>query len=132
MYGKKLQVVSSAAPKISSRTISIWISARPHKVTVIQVYAPTSDHDDEEVEQFYEQLDSIIAKTPKKDIHVVQANWNAKVRPDACQHWPGTTAGRFGIGETNDRGWRLLEFTKSHLFTLANTLHPNKVFRTAT
>ena len=64
---------------------------------------PTSDHEDEEVEQFYEQLDSIIAKTPKKDILVVQGDWNAKVGPDAYLHRE-RTIGRFGTGETNDRG----------------------------
>ena len=88
---------------ISGRFISIRISARPHNIRVIQVYAPTSDHEYEEVEQFYEQLDSIIAKTPKKDIFVIQGDWNAKVGPDANQHWAGTV-GRFGIGEANDRG----------------------------
>ena len=76
--------VLSCTP-VSSRLISIWILARPH-ISVIQVYVPTSDHEDEEVEQFYEQLDSIIAKTPKKDILVVQSDWNAKVGPDAYQH----------------------------------------------
>ena len=66
---------------ISSRLISIRISARPYNITVIQVYLPTSDHEDEEVEQFYEKLDSIIAKTHKKDILVVQGDWKAKSRP---------------------------------------------------
>ena len=56
---------------ISSRLISIRISTRTHSITVIQVYAPTSDHDDEEVEQFCEQLDSILTKTPKKDIYII-------------------------------------------------------------
>ena len=59
---------------ISSRLISIRISARPYNITVIQVHTPRSDH-----EQFYEQLDSIIAKTPKKDLLVVKGDWNAKV-----------------------------------------------------
>ena len=49
---------------ISSRLMSIWISARPHHITIIQVCAPTADHEDEKVEQFYEQLDSIITKAP--------------------------------------------------------------------
>ena len=70
---------------ISSRPISVQISARQDKTTVIQVYAPTADHEDE-VEQFYEQLNSIIAKTPKKDILVVQVDWNARVGRDAYQH----------------------------------------------
>ena len=85
---------------ISSRLISIRISARPHNITVIQVYAPTSDHEDEEVENFCQQLGSIVAKTPKKDIFEVQGDWNAKVGSDAYQHW-AWTVGRFGIGETH-------------------------------
>ena len=55
------------------------------------------------MEQFYQLLDSIIAKTPKKDILVVQADLNAKVGPDAYQHWAGTVD-IFCIGETNERG----------------------------
>ena len=116
---------------ISSRLISIQISMRPHNIKFIQVYVPTSDHEDEEVKHFYEQRDSIIAKTPKKDILLVQGNWNAKVSPYAYQHWAGTI-GRLGIGKTNDRGWRLREFAKSHQLTFANALHPHKLSRTAT
>ena len=114
---------------VSSRLFSIRTSARTHNITVIQVYTPSSDHKDEEVLQLYEQLDNIIAKTPKKDIVVVQGTWKDKVGPDAYQHWAGT-AGRFGSEETNDRRWRLLEFAKRHLLTLANTLHPHTLFRT--
>ena len=66
----------------SSSLISIRISAKPYNITVIQVYAPASDHEHEQVREFYEQLDSIIAKTPKKDILVAQSNWNVKVGPD--------------------------------------------------
>ena len=66
------EVVSSiiSCTPFSSRLITIQISARPHNITVIQVYAPISDHKDEEVEQFYEQLNSIKAKTSKKDLLV--------------------------------------------------------------
>ena len=88
---------------ISSRLIAIRISVRLHNITVIQVYAPTSDLEDEEVEPFYEQLNTIIPITPEKDILVVQSDWNAKVIPDPYQHW-AVTVGRFGNGEANDRG----------------------------
>ena len=100
-------------------------------MTIIQVYAPTTEYENEEIEEFYEQLDDIIAKAPKKDILVVQGDWNAKIGPDAFRDWAGTV-GRFSIGETNDRGLRLLEFARSHSLTLANTLHPHKLSRTAT
>ena len=116
---------------VSSRLISIRVSSKPQNITIIQAYAPTSDYDDDQVEEFYENLESIIAKTPKKDILIVEGDWNAKVGPDAYSNWPGT-AGRFGIGETNDRGQRLLEFARKHRLTLANTLHPHKPSRTTT
>ena len=74
----------------SSRFISIRISARPHNITVIRVYASTTDHEDEDVEQSYEQPDSITAKIHKKDTLVVQGDSNAKVGPDAYQDWEGT------------------------------------------
>ena len=80
-----LDSIVSCTP-ISSRFVSIGISARPYNITHIQVHASTSDHKDEEIEQFYEQFDSIMAKTLKKDISAVQGDWNAKVDPDAYQH----------------------------------------------
>ena len=112
----------SCTPR-SSRLVSIRIPARPHDITVIQVYASTADHKDEEVEQFYEHLGSIIARTPEKEILQVQSDWNAKVGPDAYQPWAGT-AGRFGFGDQHDGWWRLLEIDKYHRLTLANTPHP--------
>ena len=122
--------VISCTP-VSSRLISIRIAAKPHNMTIIQVYAPTSDHDDEEVEEFYAELDRIIAKVPRKDILVVQGDWNAKIGPDAYQQWAGTV-GRYGIGETNDRGLRLLEFAQHHRLTITNTLYPHKLSRRTT
>ena len=122
--------VISCTP-ISSRMISIRISAKPHNITIIQVYAPTTDHTDDEVEEFYELLETTMKNAPRKDILIVQGDWNAKVGPDAFENWVGTV-GRYGIGSTNDRGIRLLEFAKSHNLTIANTLHPHKLSRTAT
>ena len=78
---------------ISSRLISIRISARPYNISHSML-----DH-----EQFYEKLDNIIAKTHKNDILVVHGDWNAKVGADTYQHWAGPV-GRFGIGQTNDGG----------------------------
>ena len=116
---------------INSRIISIRIAAAPLNITIIQVYAPTSDYDDEEIEGFYEDLDKTIKEAPKKDIIVVMGDWNAKVGEDAHEHWAGIV-GRFGCGETNDRGLRLLEFAGSHNLTLANTLFPHKTSRRTT
>ena len=120
--------VISCTP-ISNRLISIRICARPHNVTIIQVYAPTSDHSDDNLEKFYEEIERVIKRTPRKDILIIMGDWNAKVGPDAYQQWPGTV-GKFGWGETNDREMRLLEFAQSHCLTLANTLHPHRQSRT--
>ena len=68
---------------VSSRLISIRLRTAPFNVTIIQVYAPTSGHDDNEVHNFYRQLQEIIDQTPKKDNLVVQGDWNAKVGRDA-------------------------------------------------
>ena len=57
---------------VSSRLISIRLRAAPFNITIIQVYAPTSGHDDSDVDHFYQQLQETIDKTPKKEILVVQ------------------------------------------------------------
>ena len=116
---------------IFSRLFSNQISAREQtKATVIQVNAPTSDHESKQVEQFCEQLDSIIARTPNKDT-CSSRRLECLSRLGCMPDWAGAVE-RFGTGETNDREWRLLEFTKSHPLTLANSLHLHKLSRTAT
>ena len=62
---------------VSSRLITIHLRAVPFKVTVVQTYAQASDYDDDETEEFNDQLQNIIDKTPKKNIPVVQGDWNA-------------------------------------------------------
>ena len=64
---------------VSSRLISISLRAAPFNITIIQIYAPTSGHDDSEVDHFYQQLQENVGQTPKKNILVVQGDWNAKV-----------------------------------------------------
>ena len=56
----------------------------PLNITIVQAYAPTSDYDDNEIAEFYGQLQNVIDQTPKKDILVVQGAWTAKVGRDAC------------------------------------------------
>ena len=65
----------------------LTLRAAPFNITIIQVYAPTSGHDDSEVDHFYQKLQETIDQTPKKDILVVQGDWNAKVGKDAQADW---------------------------------------------
>ena len=106
---------------VSSRPTSIRLRAAPLNITIIQVYAPTSGHDDNEVEQFYQHLPDIIDQTPKKDSLIVQGDRNAKVRKDAQADWEDICGPYCNI-ETNERGLRLLELATSNSLVLTNTL----------
>ena len=76
------------------------------KATVIQVYAPTSNAEEAEVERFYEDLQDHLELTPKKDVLFIIRDWNAKV---GSQETPGVT-GKFGLGVWNEAGQRLNRF----------------------
>ena len=67
---------------------------------VIQVYAPNSNAEETEVEQFYEDLQDLLELTPKKDVLFIIGYWNAKV---GSQETPGVT-GKFGLGVRNEAG----------------------------
>ena len=92
---------------VSSRLITIRLGASPFNITIIQAYAPTSDYDDDTVENFYDHLQEILDQSPKKDILVVLGDWNSKVGEDAFKTWKGT-CGRYCNPETNERSLRLL------------------------
>ena len=73
---------------------SVHFQGKPFNITVIQVYAPTSDTEEAEVEWFYEELQDLLELTPKKDVLFIIEDWNAKV---GSQETPGVT-GKFGLG----------------------------------
>ena len=72
----------------NDRMISIHFQGKPFNITVIQVYAPTSNAEEAEVEWFYEDLQDLLELTPKKDVLFIIGDWNAKVR---SQETPGVT-----------------------------------------
>ena len=89
----------------NDRMISVRFQGKPFSITVIQVYAPTSNA--EEAERFYEDLQDVLELTPKKDVHFILGDWNAKV---GSQETPGVT-GKFSLGIRNETGQRLIEFS---------------------
>ena len=93
---------------VSSRLITIRLKASPFNITISQAYAPTTHYDDDNVEDFCDQLQGVIDQAPKKDILVVQGDWNAKIGEDESKNWKGT-CGQYCNPETNERGVRLLE-----------------------
>ena len=97
--------------------ISVRFQGKPN-ITVIQVYAPVSNAEEAEVEQFYEDLQDLLELTPKKDILFIIGDWSGKV---GSQEIPGVT-GKFGPGVQNEAGQRLTEFCQENALVIANTL----------
>ena len=94
--------------------ISVCFQGKPFNITVIQVYAPTSNA--EEAEWFYEDLQDLLELTPKKDVLFIIEDWNAKV---GSQEILGVT-GKFGLGIRNEAGKRIIEFCQENALVIAN------------
>ena len=101
--------------------ISVRFQDKPFNITVIQVYAPTSNAEEAEVEQFYDDLQDLLELTPKKDVLFIIGDWNAKV---GNQETPGVT-GKFGLGVWNEAGQRLIEICQENTLVIANTVSKN-------
>ena len=91
---------------ISDRSILIKLEGKPFNISIIQVYAPTQDHGDEEIEAFYEEIEKAIKIVKSDEVLIVMGDWNAKVGDEPI---PGVM-GRFGLGNQNERGQRLQQF----------------------
>ena len=98
--------------------ISVHLQDKPFSITVIQVYAPTSNTEETEVERFYEDLQDLLELTPKKYVLFIIGDWNAKV---GSQEIPRVT-GKFGLGVQNEAGYRLTEFCQKNALVIANIL----------
>ena len=102
----------------NDRMISVRFQGKPFNITVIQVYAPTSNSEEAEVEWFYEDLQDLLELTPKKYVLFIIEDWNAKV---GSQEAPGIT-GKFGLEVQNEAGQKLIEFCQENVLLLANTI----------
>ena len=98
------------------------------EIITIQAYAPTTDYDDDDIEDFCNQLQEVIDQTPEKNILVVQRTRKANIGEDASKNWNGT-CGQYCNPETNERGLRLLEFASYNNLKVVNTFGPHKPSR---
>ena len=98
--------------------ISVRFQGKPFNITVIQVYAPSSNAEEAEVEQFSEDLQDLLALRPKKDVLFIIGVWNENV---GSQETPEVT-GKFGLGVQNEAGQRLIEFCQENALVIANIL----------
>ena len=98
--------------------ISVHFQGKPFNITVIQVYAPTNNAEEAEVEWFYEDLQDLLELTPPKDIFFIKGDWNERV---GNQEIPGIT-GKFGLGVQNEAGQKLVEFCQGNALVIANAV----------
>ena len=102
---------------ISDRVMLVKLNAKPFNLSILQVYEPTTDHTDEEVEQFYDDIQMGIGQVKSDEVLVVMGDFNAKVgstREDDI-------VGSYGLGTRNMRGTRLIEFCKANNLVVSNT-----------
>ena len=104
MVNKRVQNAVPGCILKNDRMISVHFQGKPFNITVIQAYAPTSNAEEAEVEQFYEDLQDLLELTPKKDVLFIIGDWNVKV---GSRETPRVT-GKFGLGVQNEAGQRLI------------------------
>ena len=102
----------------NDRMISVRFQGKPFNITVIQVYAPTNNAEEAEVERFYEDLQDLLELTHKKDVLFIIGDWNAKVGSQETLR----VTGKFGLGVQNEARQRLIEFCQENALVRANTL----------
>ena len=98
--------------------ISVRFQGKRFSIMLIQAYTPTSNAEEAEVGQFYEDLQDLLELMPKKDALFIIGDWNAKV---GSQEKPGVT-GKVRLGVQNEAGQRLIEFCQENALVIANTL----------
>ena len=95
--------------------ISVRFRGKPFNITVIQVYALTSNAEEADIERFFEDQQDLLELTHQKDVLFIIGDWNAKVGSQE-------TSGKFGLGIRNETGQRLIEFCQENALVIANTL----------
>ena len=102
----------------NEKMISVHFQGKPFNITVIQVYSPTTNAKEAEVEHFCEDIQDLLELTPNKNVLFIIGDWNRKV---GSQETPGVT-GKFGLGMQKEAGQRLREFCQENALITANTL----------
>ena len=97
--------------------ISVHFQGKPFSITIIQVYAPTSNAEEAEVEWFYDDLQDLLELTPLKDVLFIIGDWKVKI---GSQEIPGQAS--LGLGVQNEAGQKLTEFCQENTLVMENTL----------
>ena len=118
MVNRRVQNAVLGCNLKNNRMISVRFQGKPFTITVIQVYAPTSNAEEAEGEWLYEDIQDFLELTPKKEVLFIIGGWNEKV---GSQEIPGET-GKFGLGVQKEAGQRLREFCQENTLVIANTI----------
>ena len=118
IVNKRVQSAELGCNLKKDRMISVCFQGKPFNITEIQVYAPTSNTEEAEVEWFYEDLQDLLKLTPKRDVFFIIGDRNAKV---GSQETPGET-GKFDLGVWSEAGQRLIAFCQENALVIANTI----------
>ena len=124
--GKWSEAVAEYKP-VSDRVLVVIFNTRPIKLNIIQIYAPTAEATDEEREEFYRVLTTELERLPKGNLTIVQGDFNAKVGKEEVP----SVAGKYGLGNRNENGDRLVEFCQEYKMVIANTHfkhHPRRLY----
>lgn len=114
---------------VSDRILSIKLQAKPVNMNILQLYAPTSTASDTDMESFYTDLETTMSKIPKREILIVMGDLNAKIGAVAYQL--SHSAGKFGLGQRNERGERLIQFAAENNLVIVNSFfqnHPRRLY----
>ena len=104
---------------ISDRIILCKFHAKPFDIVVLQLYAPITEHSDEDIETFYEEVDNALKHTKSTDNITIMGDFNAKVGNTAMSRCMGNQ----GLGKTNKIGERLIQFCERHDLCIVNTMY---------
>ena len=118
IVNKRVQNAVLGCSLKKDRMTSVHFQGKPFNITVTQVYAPTSNAEETEVEPFYEDLQDLLELTPKKDVHFIIGDWNVKVG----SHEIYGVTGKFGLQVQNKADQRLIAFCQENTWVIANTL----------
>ena len=125
ILGKKLVDSIIGYWSVSERIIMVKIRGKPFNVNIIQVDAPTQDNADDEIEAFYEKIENVIQRIKSGEVTCIMGDFNAKVGTKL-----ENTVGRYELGDTNERGERLIKFCQQHNLVITNTWfqqHPRRL-----
>jgi len=106
---------------VNDRVLIVKLKGTPFDIGIVQVYAPTADKDDAEIEEFYENIEKAMKQLKSQDIRIIMGDLNSKVAKGKDE----TTVGPFGIGVRNERGERLTEWCKEQKLAVMNTWFEN-------